>query len=84
MGTPLLAAALAHAGVVLQPSFIASEALRDGRLVRVLPGWSLPSLAIFAVYPSVRNLAPKVRGLTDFLAARFGDPPPWDAGLALA
>ena len=80
-GDALLAASLAHAGISLQPSFIAADALRDGALVRVLPDWSLESLTVFAVYPSARNLSPKVRSFVDFLAGRFGDDPPWDRGL---
>lgn len=82
-GDALLAASLANAGVTLQPTFIIADALRTGALVRVLPDWALESLAIFAVYPSVRNLSPKVRRFVDFLAGRFGERPPWDAGLDL-
>jgi DNA-binding transcriptional LysR family regulator len=82
-GDALLAASLADAGIVRHPSFIAADALRDGRLVRVLPDWSADRLAVFAMYPSIRNLSPKVRGFVDFLAGRFGDRPPWDAGLGL-
>ena len=80
-GDALLAASVAHAGISLQPSFIAAAALRAGLLVRVLPAWSIDSLAIFAVYPSARHLAPKVRSLVDFLASRFGERPPWDEDL---
>ncbi len=80
-GDALLAAAIEGAGIVLQPSFIAAEALRDGRLVPVLPGWSPPELAIHAIYPSARHLSPKVRSFVDYLAARFGTPPGWDQGL---
>ena len=80
-GDALLAAALAGQGVVLQPTFIAHQALRDGRLVPLLPDWQLRTLDIHAVYPSSRHLSPKVRSFVDFLAARFGDPASWDAGL---
>lgn len=81
-GDALLAAALAGQGVILQPTFIVGDALRDGRLVRLLPGWRLADLDVHAVYPSARNLSLKVRSFVDFLAARLRDPPPWDAGLA--
>ena len=83
-GDALLAATLVHAGIALQPSFIAADALRSGALVQVLPEWAFADLAVFAVYPSVRNLSPKVRGFVDFLAKRFGDHPPWDAGLTFS
>jgi DNA-binding transcriptional LysR family regulator len=81
-GDVLLGAALAGQGIIQQPTFIVGDALRDGRLVRLLPGWRLRSIDVHAVYPSARHLSPKVRGFVDFLAARFHDPPPWDQGLA--
>jgi len=81
-GDALLAAALAGQGVILQPTFIVGDALRQGRLTRLLPGWQLQDLDVHAVYPSARHLSPKVRGFVDFLAARFRDPPSWDASLA--
>ena len=80
-GDALLAAALAGRGIILQPTFIVGEALREGRLLPVLPGWRLADYNIYAVYPSARHLSPKVRRFVDFLAARFRDPPPWDAGI---
>ncbi len=83
-GDALLAASLAHAGISLQPTFIVADAMRAGLLVQVLPEWSLDSLTVFAVYPSVRNLSPKVRSFVDFLAGRFGDHPPWDAAVGPA
>ena len=80
-GDALRAAAIEGAGIILQPTFIVGDALRDGRLVRLLPEWRIPDLTVHAVYPSTRHLAPKVRGFIDFLVTRFGDPPQWDAGL---
>lgn len=56
------------------------EALRDGRLVPVLPGWQVPALSVNAVYPPNRFLPAKTRGFIDHLAARFGPSPYWDAG----
>jgi DNA-binding transcriptional LysR family regulator len=77
-GDALLAAALAGQGVILQPTFIVGDALRQDRLVRLLPGWRLADLDVHAVYPTTRHLSPKVRSFVDFLAGRFRDPPPWD------
>ena len=77
-GDALLAAALTGQGIILQPTFIVAEALRQGRLVQVMPGWRLADLSVHAVYPSARHLAPKVRSFVDFLVGRFRDPPPWD------
>lgn len=78
-GEALHEAALAGAGVALQPTFIAGAALREGRLVRLLPGWDIPELAIHAVYPSSRHLSPKVRAFVDHMARHFAGEPEWDA-----
>ncbi len=80
-GDALMAAALAGQGIVLQPTFIVGEALREGRLLPILPGWRVADHTMYAVYSSARHLSPKVRRFVDFLAARFRDPPPWDAGI---
>lgn len=81
-GDALLAAALSGAGIVLQPTFIAADALRAGTLVSVLGDWRLPELTVHAVFSSARHLSPKVRAFVDHLVGQFGgDPPPWDRGL---
>ena len=77
-GDALLASALAGQGVIMQPTFIVADALRQGRLERLLPGWRLADLGVYAVYPSTRHLSPKVRSFVDFLAGLYRDPPPWD------
>ncbi|MDH3473352.1 MAG: LysR family transcriptional regulator [Rhodospirillales bacterium] len=83
-GDALLSAAVGGFGINFLPSFIAGEALRSGRLERLLPGWrDAEQSGVYAVYPAGRNLAPKVRVFIDFLAARFGDTPYWDRGLDL-
>ena len=47
----------------------ASDALREGKLVRVLSDWKIQDVDINAVYPSNRNITPKVRGFVNVLAA---------------
>lgn len=81
-GEALLEAAIVGAGVLVTPTFIAGEALRDGRVRQVLAEWALPTLGLYAVFPSGRHLAPKVRLCVDFLADCFGESPQWDAGLS--
>ena len=73
--TALMCAALAGGGVALQPTYLASPHLADGRLQVVLPEWKLPEMAIYALYPSRKHLSPAVRALLDFLAARFATVP---------
>ncbi len=81
-GDVLLSLALAGQGIALLPSFFAAEALRAGRLKRLLPGWRIgQDDAVSVVYPARRNAPPKLRALLDFLAGQLGDPPPWERDL---
>lgn len=75
----LLAAALAGLGIAGLPSFVADEALRDGRLERVLPGWRGLSLALHVAMPTRRHLPARTRAFADFLVEEFGgeDRDPW-------
>lgn len=72
-------AALAGLGIAGLPSFVAAEALLDGRLVRVLASWRLFSLRLFAAYPSRQYLPARTRAMLDFLIQVFGgeDRDPW-------
>ncbi|NVZ30587.1 LysR family transcriptional regulator [Pseudomonas sp. A4002] len=58
-------------GISLLPFFSANPALREGSLVRLLPGYRLRERSIFAVYPSSRFLDAKVRTWVGFLQARL-------------
>ena len=68
-GDTCRAAALAHQGVILQPSFIVGEDLRKGTLVELMPHYRSLEFGIYAIYPSRRHVAPKVRTLIDYLAS---------------
>ncbi|MGI9238907.1 MAG: LysR family transcriptional regulator [Woeseiaceae bacterium] len=71
--------AAAHGmGLVIQPTFIASESIRRGSLVPVLTNYDWPISPAYAVYPPTRHLSYRVRALIDFLAERFSGVPPWD------
>lgn len=72
-GDTCRAAALEHEGIVLEPSFMVADDLAAGTLVRVLPQYRSLELGIYAVYPSRKFLAPKVRALVDYLAQAFRD-----------
>ena len=69
--TVLLQAALAGGGVAMQPTYMARPYLDNGSLVALLPDWHLPSMTVYALYPSRRHLSPAVRALLDFLVERF-------------
>lgn len=74
--TTLMRAALAGGGIALQPTYLVNPYLRSGELQAVLPGWDLPVMTIYALYPSRRHLSPAVRALLDFLVQRF-EGVPW-------
>lgn len=75
-----LKAAEAGLGLGCVPSFIAGEALRSGRVRRVLTAFETEPYAVHALYPHSRHLAAKVRVLVDFLIERFRDTPHWEEG----
>ncbi len=78
-----LANAAAHGmGVVIQPTFIASQAIRSGKLVPVLTDYSWPISPAYAVYPPTRHLSYRVRAFIDFLAEKFAGIPQWDRDCA--
>lgn len=69
--------AIAGLGLVLLPTFIVADSLRNGRLVRVLPDARPTPYTISAVFPPTRHIAPKVRAFVDHLARHITDPPLW-------
>ncbi|MBW0149103.1 LysR family transcriptional regulator [Marinobacter arenosus] len=77
-GDVLVEAAIAGAGIALQPTFIAGSAIREGKLRIVLPECEPEPMALYAVYAHRQLLASKVRSFVDFMDGYFGDPPYWD------
>ncbi|MBQ4838980.1 MULTISPECIES: LysR family transcriptional regulator [Pseudoalteromonas] len=66
-------------GITLCSMWCAYQALQEGKLVQVLKDQPLINdTALWAVYPSSRLLAPKVRVFIDYLKAYIGDVPYWD------
>lgn len=81
-GDVLVESAVAGAGFVLQPTFIASEALSTGKLVPILPHYEPKPIHLYAVYAHKKLLPHKVRCFIDFLSDYYGSPPYWDARIA--
>jgi DNA-binding transcriptional LysR family regulator len=69
-------------GITVGATLAVGKALLSGELVRVLSDYEFEPTAVFAVYPSARQLSPKVRIAVDFLAERLKDPTSWDRSLA--
>ncbi|MFJ4348835.1 LysR family transcriptional regulator [Pseudomonas sp. NPDC089401] len=70
----LRAAAIGGLGIASFDRFIVHDALSDGRVVRLLAEWQLPSRHLYAVYPQSRYLAPKVRALLDYVQSYYATP----------
>lgn len=67
----LVKAAQAGMGFCLLPSFVASQPLREGRLLRILPQHHLRTLNIYALYPSRRFLDAKTRTWVEFIKSEL-------------
>jgi len=63
--------AMNDGGIAMIPEFIVEDALKDGRLETVLPGYHTLEFGLFAIYPHRRYLAKKVRCFIDFLTEEF-------------
>jgi DNA-binding transcriptional LysR family regulator len=67
----LVEAACAGTGISLLPTEVVARPMREGRLVRVLPGWCSEEVTLYLVFTTRRGLAPAVRVFIDYLADHF-------------
>lgn len=66
-------------GIGIKSVWNASESLKSGLLVEVLPEFPLMvDVSIWLLYPSRRIIASKVYAMVDFLLERFQPVPPWE------
>ena len=71
-------------GITINSTWSAYEYLERGELIHILTNYPLISgTAIWAVYPSSRQIAPKVRAFIDYFAKAYGDQPYWDNSKAM-
>ncbi len=69
-------------GITLTATWCCHDFLRSGELIQVLKDYPLVSdVSLWAVYPSSRLLAPKVRVFIDYLVEYFSQEPYWDKDL---
>ena len=64
-------AAQAGVGIALLPLFTVIEAVRAGRLTRVLPSWRSPDIGVFALMPSRHFRDAKTRAWLGFIEERL-------------
>jgi len=76
-GDTCRAAALAHQGIVLQPSFLVGRDVAEGTLVELMPQYKSLEMGIYAVYPTRKHVSAKVRVLIEFLQAHFSAQQAW-------
>ncbi len=70
--TAIRAMTLSSMGVSVLPAWMIEADIVSGRLVRVLPGYSLPLQPISLVFPDTPHLPHKSRVFIDFLLAHLG------------
>ncbi|MBV8501233.1 MAG: LysR family transcriptional regulator [Paucibacter sp.] len=66
------------------PSYAVAQGIAERRLERVLPGWHLFEIAVFAAIPSRKYVPAKTRAFLDYLFEVFpdDDSDPWLSGRA--
>ena len=77
-GDALRLAAIAGIGLVMQPTFIVGQDIRNGVLQTVLDDYEVEPMGVYAVYAHRQYLSGKVRTFVDFLDGYFGSPPYWE------
>jgi DNA-binding transcriptional LysR family regulator len=61
------AAVLADMGLAVTSDWMFWPELASGEVQRVLPGWALPSIDLWAVFPTGRLASAKARAFVDFV-----------------
>ena len=67
----VLEATLAGGGLAVLPDFLIADHLAQGRLVHILPDWTLPSGGIHVVYPAAKFRPQKVTQFVAMLVDRI-------------
>lgn len=66
-------------GICISSKWSVYKHLKNGKLRQILEQYPLATdTAIWAVYPSSRLIAPKVRAFIDYFTEYFGDTPYWE------
>jgi DNA-binding transcriptional LysR family regulator len=74
----LLQAVREGLGVARMPRFVVAEDLAAGRLERVLPGWDMPSLGLYALTTAREGSPRKTAAFLELFRDWIGSPPRWD------
>ena len=71
-GESLVQAALAGAGIILQPSELVAGAISHGYLVPLLEDFQVPARGLHMLYAPDRRVTPKLRSFLEFAVQVFG------------
>jgi DNA-binding transcriptional LysR family regulator len=71
-GPGVLTSAIAGLGIAMTSNVAAGDALRDGRLVRLLKDYTLDPVEVHAVFPGGPRPSAKIRAFVDFLVTEPG------------
>jgi DNA-binding transcriptional LysR family regulator len=74
----LRAATVSGLGVAHLGTFVVGGELRRGRLKEILKGYAIQDSVFAAIIPHHEFVPRRIRLFIDYLAAKFGDHPPWD------
>ena len=69
----VVAAAIAGFGVAQLPQLMAEGLINEGRLRRVLDGYTTPAGGLYVLYPSSRHLSPLVKAFIDLAVERISN-----------
>jgi DNA-binding transcriptional LysR family regulator len=75
----LMYLARAGAGIAMLPTYLTSELLQKGELVRLFGDFEPQVVGMYAVYASRKHMPATLRTMLDFLAERFTEVPAGDA-----
>jgi len=78
-GEALRMAAIDGLGIAQLPTWLVADALGSGALIAVLAPQGVPGTPIQAMWPTTRDLAPKIRATVDKLLTHFLPLAPWDS-----
>lgn len=62
---------IAGAGIALLPDLDCIEAIREGKLVRLLPKWKSEETPLHILYPSTRHLSARARAFVEFMQEKM-------------
>jgi DNA-binding transcriptional LysR family regulator len=65
------------AGIAAVPNYLAAADIQGGRLVRVLPEWSVPAVDVSLVMPAGRERSPAARAFVDFVRQHLAGSSRW-------